>query len=475
MSRRLVGMMVCITLLLQCTGDEPRTSFTPKPLVARDLADIKKRGYLEAIIDNNSVSYFIYKGRPMGFEYELLQRFAESLKVQLRINVISSIDEAIDKLNKGEGDILAFPLTVMPERASYMSFTQTLFETDQVLVQKKPTNWRRLLPDVLERKLLRNPIDLINREVHVKNGSAFIARLDSLSRSAHGVIHVREDSVDAETESLIQKVATGEIDFTVTDRMIAEVNQLYFPNIDIQTSVSDAQPIAWAVRLNSPELLTQLNQWLEGTKKRGVFQVVYDKYFKSPRYLVNLFTDYDELKSERLSPFDDALKKGAASIGWDWRLLASLVFQESNFDPRVESWAGAVGLMQVMPETGQHFGIQNLWDPSQNIVAGVRFIQFLDEYWKKTVPDENERKKFVLASYNVGLSHIIDAQKLALKYGRRGDVWDGEVDYFMLRKSNPRYYRDAVAVAGYCRCDGPVIYVRQVLQRYEEYKIRIAA
>ncbi|MBI3483397.1 MAG: transglycosylase SLT domain-containing protein [Bacteroidetes bacterium] len=117
----------------------------------------------------------------------------------------------------------------------------------------------------------------------------------------------------------------------------------------------------------------------------------------------------------------------------------------------------------------------NLWDPQQNILVGVRFLKYLDSYWKGSVRDSTERMKFVLASYNVGLSHVIDAQKLSRKYGRKINAWDDNVEYFLIKKSNPKYYRDAVVAAGYCRCDGPVWYVKKVLQRYEEYKIHIAA
>ncbi|MBS1950668.1 MAG: Transglycosylase, Slt family [Cytophagales bacterium] len=475
----MAGRILCILFLVSCISCHKKTreiTFSPQPLLQRDLKDIQKRGYLEAIIDNNSVSYFIYKGRTMGFEYELLQRLASAMHVDLKIQVIAGIDEALDKLNKGEGDIVAFPLTLTQEREQYLSFSNALFQTQQVLVQKKPPHWRMLPSDIVEKKLLRNPVDLIGKEVHVKNGSAFIDRLENLSAETGGEIIIHEDSADAETESLIQKVALGEIQYTVADQMIAHVNELYFPNLDINTLISLPQQIGWAMRKNSPELLATVNQWLAEVKKQGIFQVIYDRYFNSPRFLVTMMSpDFTSLKSNHLSPYDEQLKKGATQLGWDWRLLASLVFQESNFNPRVESWAGAIGLMQVMPETGQHFGITNLWDPNQNILVGVRFLKFLDDYWKKTVMDDRVRIKFILASYNVGLTHVIDAQKLAKKYGKKTDAWEDNVGFYLTQKSNPKYYRDAVVSAGYCRCDGPVIYVKQVLQRYEEYKIRINA
>jgi membrane-bound lytic murein transglycosylase F len=476
--RLLLRFLVCFSLfsMPQCKRGGETLPFLPEPSIELDLAAIKKRGYLEAIIDNNSISYFIYKGTPMGYEYELLQHLCKSLKVKLKIKVISGIEEAIDQLNKGGGDVLAFPLTITKERTNYLSFTQAHFTTHQVLVQKKPANWRLQPPLVVEKKLIRNAVDLIGKEVYVMKGSSFSERMKNLSQEIGGDIQLKEDSATAETESLIRKVATGEIKYTVTDQTIAMVNALYYPNLDITTALSLPQQIAWGVRKNSPELLEAIDQWLETNKRNGVFQIFYDKYFNNPRFSIIMgSSDYSSLSGNKLSPYDGQIREGAKLIGWDWRLIASIAYQESNFNPKVVSWAGAIGLMQVMPETGEFLHAGNLWDPNQNIKAGIRFLKFLDDYWAKTVTDQEERLKFVLASYNVGLSHVIDAQKLARKNGRNANTWNDSVEYFLLQKSNPQYYRDVVVAAGYCRCDGPVRYVKEVLDRYEEYKVHIAA
>ncbi|MFM8741561.1 MAG: transporter substrate-binding domain-containing protein, partial [Cytophagales bacterium] len=138
--------------LFQCRQGGETQVFLSEPSVETDLAAIQKRGYLNALIDNNSVSYFIYKGTPMGYEYELLQHFAKHLKVKLKIKVISGVEEAIDQLNKGEGDVLAFPLTITKERTQYFSFSQPHYSTHQVLVQKKPANWRMQPPAVIEKR-----------------------------------------------------------------------------------------------------------------------------------------------------------------------------------------------------------------------------------------------------------------------------------------------------------------------------------
>jgi membrane-bound lytic murein transglycosylase F len=468
-----IYFFLVLWFLFGCVSKANEDTFIKEPLVELDLDAIRERGYITALVDNTSISYFIYKGRTMGFEYELLKRLTDHLKVSLKIKLVTGIEQAIDLLNKGEGDILAFPLAITDERKEYLAFTNPHFNTHQVLVQKKPANWRMQPPEVVEKKLIRDTTQLIGKEVYVMKGSSFKNRMTEISMHLGGRIKVLEDSASAETESLIRKVATGEIKYTVTDQTIAMVNTSYYPNLDINTVLSEPQEIAWGIRKNSPQLVTAVNVWLKEAKRKGVFNVIYKKYLNSPRSLqARIASDYSTYSGTKLSPFDEQFKVGAEQIGWDWRLIASMVYQESNFDPKVESWAGAIGLMQIMPETGEYFGVKNLWDPNQNIKVGIRFLKFLDKQWAKTVTDSLERTKFVLASYNVGLSHVTDAQKLTRKYRKDPTKWEDNVEYFLLQKSNPKYYRDPVVVVGYCRCVGPVSYVKQVLQRYDEYKLR---
>lgn len=451
-------------------------NFTTEPEVTSDLDDIIRRGYINALVDNNSVSYFIYKGQPMGYEYELLNLFAKHLKVDLKIKVTSGIDRAMDQLNTGEGDIIAFPLTITKERTKYVSFSKPHFHSYQVLVQRKPENWRQMTMDAINESVIRNPVDLIGKEVHVLAGSSFETRLHHLSEEIGGDILIRPDTSSLESESLIRKVAMREIDYTVADHMMARVNASYYPNLDINTPVSMAQQVAWATRKNSPRLLEAINQWLAGIKKEATFMVVYNRYFKSPRTsLVRMQSDYSSMGGNMLSPFDSLIRKGASTLGWDWRLLAALIYQESRFLPKGESWAGARGLMQLMPGTANEFGAFDLDDPRQSINAGVGYLKFLDKYWLNKIADKEERLKFILASYNVGLSHVVDARKLAEKYGKDPQLWYDNVEFYLSRKSEPEFFRDPIVTAGYCKCEEPINYVRDVLDRYEEYKIHIAS
>lgn len=462
-------------LFASCNQSQ-QVNFTPVPKVDIDLDAIRQRGYINVLVDNNSISYFIYKGQPMGYEYELLTRFAKELNVSLKIKVTSGVERAIDLLNTGEGDLLAFPLTITKDRTQYVTFTQAHFNTYQVLVQRKPENWRRMGIDDINKTLIRNPVDLVGKEVYVLPGTSFELRLKNLSEEIGGDILIKRDTSSAESESLIRKVALGDIPYTVADHMIANVNASYYPNLDVSTPISVMQQVAWATRKNSPKLNEAVNLWLAKVKKEATFMVIYNRYFKSPRTsLLRMQSDYSSIGGNKLSPFDSLLRNGAQQLGWDWRLLASLVYQESHFLPKGESWAGARGLMQLMPGTAKRFGAVDLDDPRQSIKAGVGYLKYLDAYWARQVADPNERLKFVLASYNAGLTHIIDARKLAEKHGRNPSLWEGNVEYFLTQKSDPRFYRDPVVSAGYCKCEEPVNYVKDVLDRYDEYKIHIAS
>jgi membrane-bound lytic murein transglycosylase F len=475
LKRVFVGVLLVSASFSSCNRQQ-QVNFTTSPEVETDLDAILRRGYINVLLDNNSISYFIYKGQPMGYEYELLNMLAQHLRVDLKIKVTSGVERAIDQLNTGEGDIVAFPMTVTKDRTQFVSFTKPHFNTYQVLVQRKPENWRRMTEEEVNGELIKNPVDLVGKEVFVLPSTSFELRLKHLSEEIGGDIIIRRDSASFESESLIRKVALGEISYTVADHMIANVNASYYPNLDVHTPISVMQQVAWATRKNSPKLLDAINSWLTQVKKEATFMVVYNRYFKSPRTsLIRLKSDYSSLGGNKLSPFDDLIKEGAQQLGWDWRLLASLVYQESHFLPKGESWAGARGLMQLMPGTAKHFGAKNLDDPKQSLKAGVGYLKYLDNYWSKRVTDPDERLKFILASYNAGLSHITDARKLAEKHGKNPNIWHDHVEYYLVRKSDPHFYRDPVVAAGYCKCEEPVNYVRDILERYDEYKIHIAS
>lgn len=453
---------------MQAQNEDSTFGYDPEQLMGIDFDQIKERGYLIAILDNSSTGMFLYRGEPMGYEYELLSLFAKSIDVELRFDVTPSLEDGFRKLNAGQGDILAYNLTVTKDRQRFMDFTLPHNYVRQVLVQRKPAEWRDMKLHEIDKTLLRNPIDLIGKEVYVRKSSSYTTRLRHLAEEIGGDILIIEEAEELETEALIELVANGNIEYTVADEDVALVNARYFPILDVRTAISFPQQIAWGVRKNSPVLLDTLNNWIGEMKRTNEYYVLYDKYFKSTRKSKKMVeSDFFSKNSERLSPYDSIIKLGAEKINWDWQLLAAQISKESRFDPKAKSWVGARGLMQVMPKTGRSYGVRNLYNPVQNLEAGIKHILWLKEVWKD-INEEDERAKFVLASYNVGQGHVQDAARLAEKYGQDPKDWNAVSKYLRL-KSKKKYYNDQVVKFGYCRGDEPVDYVADILYRYNRY------
>lgn len=440
-----------------------------KPHVyVQDFDSIKAEGALEALTDFSSATYLIYKGTPMGFEYELLERFCKDHGLQLKMVIVEEMDSIIYMLKTGRGDIIAANFTVTSERTEEIDFTIPLMETRQILVQRLPSNRPRLTREEIEKQLVRNPMDLIGKTIYVRRQSAFYDRLQNLMSEIGGTINIQ--IAEAETEELIEMVAKGDIDYTIADENIALLNKSYYPNLDIRTAISFPQRIAWGVRQNSPELKQELDKWLKKFKKTRDFATIYMKYFKArTRHAERVLSEYSSFKGTKLSPYDELIKTESKRLGWDWKLLAALIYRESLFNPEALSHAGAHGLMQVIPETAERFGAHSLTDPVQNIQAGVSYLISLEDFWIERIPDSTMRTKFVLASYNVGLGHVLDAVRLTDKYGGDPMAWRDVASYLEL-KASPEFYQDPCVRHGYCRGSEPVNYVALVINHYRHFK-----
>jgi membrane-bound lytic murein transglycosylase F len=464
----ILAPMILSLMIIGCNKDQNT------PLNVRiDLAEIRDRGTLRAITTYSSTSYFIYRGKPMGYEYELLTRLADFLNLDLELVIAKNLDSLYVMLQRGDGDIIAHGLTVTKNRQKLVSFAREHLTTRQVLVQRKPDNWHHMKIHEIERALIRNPVDLIGKEVHVRKESAYYDRLLNLSEEIGGDIKIVVEPGDLETENLIQMVADGEIDYTVADNYIAAINKTYYTNLDIKTAISLPQRIAWAVRKTSPDLLKAVNAWIDMMKKDTDYYVIYNKYFTNEKaYRRRIRSNLYSKATGQISEYDSLIRVSSEQLGWDWRLLASMIYQESRFDSTADSWAGAEGLMQMIPAIADQFGDYDLNDPAQSIEAGTRYLLYLQNIWKD-IPDSLDRIKFVLASYNVGENHVMDARRLAEKYGADPDVWDENVAKYLLNKSKSKYYNDEVVRYGYCRGSEPYNYVNDILKRYDEYRMVI--
>jgi len=429
---------------------------------------IRNKGILRVVTEYNSISYFIYRGQPLGFQYEMLQDLANHMDLDLEVSVSNDLERNFRNLEGSNVDLIAMSLTVTSERKSEVAFTIPFLQTRQVLVQRKPQRWEQMNRKQLETKLIRNQLNLAGKAVHVQAGSVYADRLSTLSDEIGGGIEINE--VQMESEQLVHRVALGEIDYAICDENVGLVNSTYFPQLDVGTAISFPQHVAWAVHPTSDSLKAEIDEWLSEYRTTRNYALLYNKYFKNRHSYRSIHSEYYTLGSGKISNYDDIIKKESERIGWDWRLLASLIFQESRFNPQAESWAGAYGLMQLMPGTANNYGITKDSSPSAQIRAGTSFIKWLDNRFIEEVADPEERIKFILASYNIGYGHIQDARRLAERYEEDPNIWFDVVEQWLLKKSDPVYYTDEVVRHGYARGIETYNFVKEVIGRFEHYK-----
>ena len=465
---RILCLVICATLLTGCGnsgGENHRVD--PPESTENLLEEILQRDTLRALTTYSATSYFLYRGAPMGYEYELLRRFADFLGVELSIQVTDNLDSMLHRLNQGEADLVAHGLAITSERKSRVNFTDPLFLTHQVLVQRKPNNWREVSWKEINEHLIHDPIELIGDTISVRRNSSYFHRLRHLSEEIGG--HITIDTLPGRfsTDEIIKMVVDGTVKYTVADNNIAAINASYYPILDISVPVSFSQRIAWAVRPGDTTFVGAANEWIAGMKQSSDYYVIYNKYFKNERnFRRRVKSEFFSLNRKRISPYDEIIQEAAATIGWDWRLLASMIYQESKFQPEAESWAEARGVMQIMPETAVELGIGDILDPYENISGGVRYLANLESYFEM-IPDSAERIKFTLASFNCGVGHVLDARRLAEKQGLDPNLWRGNVEEAILQLAYPEYYNDPVVY--YARGIEPYTYVNQILERYGHY------
>ncbi|MCM1028780.1 MAG: transglycosylase SLT domain-containing protein [Pseudoflavonifractor sp.] len=408
-------------------------------------------------------SYFIYRGQPMGYDYDLVERLAEDKHMVLKLEVAPSLNAAVDMLDSGKVDLIAYEVPVTAEYKGRVIPAGPENITTQVLVQ--PSRGDSLVKDVT---------DLVGRRIYVEEGSKYEARLANLNEELGGGIDVCPVDRDTLiTEDLIGMVDRGEIPLTIVDSDVAAMNRGYYPGLDISLPLSFEQRSAWGVAPGKEWLADSIDVWAADTRPRQEQALLLKRYFEQSKGEYDPTTNF---ANGRISPYDELFKKYAKEIGWDWRLLAAQAHTESKFKPRATSWAGARGLMQIMPATARDYGVsaKQLYDPETSIRTAVKFIGDLDKWLKSRIPDDAERQKFILAAYNAGVAHVYDAIALARKY-KLGSKWNGGVEKAILMKMNPRYYRDPVVKYGYSRGRETYDYVRRIYSYYNKAKDKVAA
>lgn len=234
------------------------------------------------------------------------------------------------------------------------------------------------------------------------------------------------------------------------------------------TNVGDSTGY-WVMRKENSEMVREVNKWYKPTMPAEAK--------KEETYLLGagsvkrrVFSPMLDRKGGIISRYDHLFMKHSRAIRWDWKLMAAQCYQESTFDPNAKSWAGACGLMQIMPGTADMLGLPRpkMFDPESNIEAAARFLGQLDRKFSD-IGDRQERISFILAGYNGGPHHVRDAMALARRDGHNASRWR-EVAPYILKLSDPKYYRDPIVKNGYMRGSETVDYVDKIRSRWASYR-----
>lgn len=414
---------------------------------------------LRVITRNSPETYFLWRGELLGFEYELMRKFADIHKVKLVIVVADSYEEMLLLLAEGKGDIIAAGLS------------RTKARSKKIVKAKLATSIRynRVKEQLVahEDSLTINALaDLKGRTITIRRSSSFWDTGQRLAKDFGVNIVIANE--DIATEILISQVADKEIDLTIADSNLIAIESNFRSQITTPLTFKEDVPYAYLVRQNNPQLLAYLNEFVRKYYRGTFYNVVKNKYFYNEKSQES-HKKHRLVLGSTLSPYDDIVRSYVQPYNFDWRLIVSQMYQESRFDPLASNATGAFGLMQMLPRTAEELGVEDLKDPEQAIASGVQYLDWTRDRFSKDLPVQ-EQIFFSLASYNAGFGHVKDAQRLARQLGLRSDRWFNNVEKAMLLLQRRHYYKKSRY--GYVRGREPVNYVRDIHQRYLSY-IRI--
>lgn len=428
-----------------------------------DLPQLHVNGELRVITLYGPSSYFIYRDKEMGYEYEICSLLANDLGLHVKMIVAPNRLAMYQMLKNGIGDVIAYNMPVKQENKTDFDYCGRVFLSKQVIVQRRNS----------ENPIIQRVTDLNGKTIVVHENSAYLDRLQNLNEEIGGEIDIEtipEDSLSE--EELIAMVAKGNIDYTVSDNNIAAYNTTFYPNIHSGLNISFPQRSSWAVRKSSVKLAQAIDLWFKENIETKRYREIRHKYFEEEKrnYSQKRFNQLP-IKKGQISIYDELFKYHAEKIGWDWRLLASIAYQESEFQHRATNWTGATGLMQIMPKTGKAMGVSkdSLFVPYYSILAASRLLKHYERKLKD-IKNPEEKLKITLAAYNCGIGHIFDARELTRKYGGNPSHWEGQVEKYVLLKSRSEYYEDPVCKQGYLRGGETVAFVAEVWERYQFYQ-----
>jgi membrane-bound lytic murein transglycosylase F len=404
---------------------------------------------------HGAASHFLYRGEQMGFEYELAQGFAKDIGVELEIITPPPGDELTEWLRTGKGDIVAGLVTTPADNMPSLSFSASYLTTDtQVITRSVDAH-------------IRDIGDLRGKVVTVQPDAFFASQFLTLSQPPPlPSVFLNTQNRD-DMSAAVHAMEQGQAAAVLVTTPIADLMRRVFPG-KLRTAWTSPQPaqLKWAVRPGQTDLLQAVNSYLERARRSGRCKMLFEQYFVTADYLRTVSQVQEStLLTKRLSRYDHLIARHAEEAGFDWRLVAALIFEESRFEHDRVSEAGAYGLMQIMPMTAQDVGIKNYTAPRGNIAAGVKYLRMLARQFPQGHADD--RLALILASYLLGPGHVEDAQRLARRLGYDPHCWTDSMERVLPLLEDAAYHGQTLY--GSAAGGRAVRYVNAIRKRYFLY------
>jgi len=452
----LLGIATTVVCLTAITGSVRPTA----------LEEIRVSGTVTIVTRNSPTTYFEDRGGIAGYEYELMNEFADFLGVKLNVVVADNLNDIFNQLRRDEAHFAAAGLTITPERQRWFRFGTPYQQVDEVVVYRRGTKKPRKLTDMLGKMLV------------VSSGSSHSETLRHIQEEQLPELSWSE-SDDLDTTDLLHQVENGDIHFTLIDSNEFAALQAYFPNLGTGITVGENKPLAWAFKHSrDPSLVSAVQEFFSLPRTRQQLAQLSERYYG---HLAEL--DYVGAKrfvrqiGRKLNRYKGHFQTAAEQYGFDdWRLLAAVGYQESHWNPQATSFTGVRGIMMLTRNTAKDLGVTDRLDPEQSIFGGSRYLAGL----KKRLGDqiaEPDRTWLSMASYNIGYGHLQDARRLAYEMGGNPNLWK-DVKEVLPLLSQRKYHKNTRY--GYARGREAVDYVQNIRRYYdvlvwnEEQQLRLA-
>jgi len=440
----LIAAIVVLTVLTQSPGFERRD-----PTV---LERIQQRGYLTVLTLNGATTYYQDIDGPNGFEYQLASWFAQSIGVKARFVTVSRFADIYPELLFGGGDIAAAGLSRgESEFSRSVVYGPRYYQVaNQVIYRRHKT----------ERP--KNVGALVGGSLKVISGTAQVELLRKLQEQYPRLSWIEADDIAA--EELIEQVDAGVVDYALADSHEIALQRRYFPELRIAFEIGEPRQLRWAFNYGDDDSLAKaIDRFFATIEKDGrLTQLVHRHYSHVEKFNYSDIRTFRRRVKTHLPKYEEMFKQAAQDVGLDWRLLASIGYQESLWEPRAKSPTGVRGLMMLTRATARQMKVKNRLDPAQSIRGGAAYIARVREKVPERIP-EPDRTWLALAAYNVGFGHVEDARIITQRRGGNPDRWIDVKENLPLLARKKWFEQTKY---GYARGWEPVKYVENIRQYF---------